>query len=288
MKTELVNRALISTDLPDFNRTSKLYPIEERNSQPIRENIRGIFLSCLSIEDEHLKEHYLNEFQKVCDFSECTKLTPEGIRLIPQYAPNLTHLYLRAIPKLNGECLQSIATLSHLKCLDISQNYFDPKQLHHLSKLTHLKSLFLGQCRLIENEDLSWLKEKKLEILDVSYCNQLSNHCLKYLTCIQKIFLDGINFIDSEGVLELVETSSVLKSLSLERCPEVEISLFTAYRSQKPRIVQKVKSKRKKAFLMTKLKNSKDHKKISKKSIIKIRLRLAKLEKRQESVSFND
>ncbi|MDP1879333.1 MAG: hypothetical protein Q8K60_00160, partial [Parachlamydiaceae bacterium] len=127
MNNELMNLALQSTNLNDFAEVSKLYPIQVRNKQPIKENIRGIFMDCLSIKDKHL-EYYLDESHKVYDLSECSKLTSEGIKSIPSYAPNLTHLYLRAIPNLKSDCLESISTLSKLECLDLSQTYFDPSQ----------------------------------------------------------------------------------------------------------------------------------------------------------------
>ncbi len=208
---------------PEFHHLSL-----QKTSRDMDLENRSIYLDCLSLKDQEL-EYYLDNTVTVFDLSECAYLTSEGVKKIPVLAPKIMKLGLRAIPKLNATCFSSIGTLTNLELLDLSQNYFEPEHLHELSVLPNLKMLFLWQCRLIGDKDLKWLKNKKITLLDISYCNQLSNKCLKYLQGVANICLDGLNYITSEGVKQLVDSSQELKSLSLKRCPNVDQTLFASY-----------------------------------------------------------
>lgn len=185
----------------------------------------SIYLHNLSIKDHEIP-YYFEDGKSDCDLAECAKLTSEGIKQIPN---SVIKLNLRALPRLSSDCISSIALLTNLVCLNLSQNCFSFEELHRLSALPNLKVLHLWQCRTLEDQNLAWLKEKKLTSLDISYCNQLTDACLPFLTNILSICLDGLNYITTEGVLQLRDSSEELLYLSLERCPEVDKTQFCSY-----------------------------------------------------------
>jgi len=182
-------------------------------------SLKELSLEGLPVTDQDLKILLsycpLLEF---CDLSECTLLTDEGINQLS--LPNIKHLFLRGLPLLKGNFLDHLATFTNLETLDLSQTNLKFTNLHKLKHLNHLNVLYFWQCRQLKDQDLEWLREKNLKVLDVSYCTSLTDKCTSMLVGVKTIFLDGVNYISDKGLDPLIH-SPQLEKISLYRCRRI-------------------------------------------------------------------
>jgi len=74
----------------------------------------------------------------VCDLSECTLLTNEGIKTLPVGIKNIS---LRGIPNLTDQVFNELVNLKDLETLDLSQCHMEFNRLSKTKQL-NLKKLF--------------------------------------------------------------------------------------------------------------------------------------------------
>jgi hypothetical protein len=142
--------------------------------------------------------------------SESTNFTNDVLANIPH---GIERLYLRALPRMTDDIFDEFPKFPYLTALDLSESGLSFSKLHQLSGL-NLKDLFLWRSLNLQDEHLVWLAGKSLGRLDISFCRQLTDACLPYVTQVETLFVDQNNYITNEALSSLQESNPKIKEIS--------------------------------------------------------------------------
>lgn len=194
----------------------------------LKGSVEELSLEKLPINDQDLRLllSYCPKLKSL-DLSESTLLTNEGLKAVPR---TVHHLFLRGLPLLTEELFDDLLSCHGLETIDLSQTNL--KNLTPLRHFSNLRNIFLWQCRQLKDDGLAWLKWKRLDHLDLSFCTGLTDGVVPYLMGVERIDLDGVNFLTSERVNGLA-ASEQLRRVSVARCHRVnKEELFSSLRSR--------------------------------------------------------
>ena len=149
------------------------------------------------------------------DVGVCSKLTDKSLRSISN---------VRSLKKINIQCaertrsdpaysnagLVSLLNLSNLEVINLKghkKNGNSTRICHHLSSLMYLKELYLGFCRLDEEDIRAIAKVKTLIILDLqSSCQKIQDDILLELSSLkslERLVLGTVRCLTRKGIDEL-------------------------------------------------------------------------------------
>ncbi|KAL5712692.1 hypothetical protein ACHQM5_014837 [Ranunculus cassubicifolius] len=158
----------------------------------------------------------------------CPKLSLSANFILP---PSIEELGLE---KCNDPELNTVENLPHLSFLSISA--FDEIPEAPLKKLTSLKSLCISRCSKLKSLPTKLENLKTLTSLRIKDCEELAfltEEEIRNLTSLGELKIENCQSLRSISISASSSSSSgpnphltTLKSLEIDRCPELEISII--------------------------------------------------------------
>ena len=150
---------------------------------------------------------------------ETLSVTNKQLKELVKYCPNLHQLFISS-DKISNEGLQHLSPLTALQTLNLGEcEQITDAGLAHLAPLTALQTLELGECELITDAGLAHLAPlTALQTLDLCGCKQFTDAGLAHLaplTALQTLNLGGCEQITDAGLAHLAQLTA-LQTLNLQ------------------------------------------------------------------------
>ena len=168
-------------------------------------------------------------------------ITPESLKSITRYFPNLEELNLSYTNLTNPECIQALQNFLHLQTLDITSCNTTDEALKHLSQCKTLRTLTVNNtnitgaccqllpsslvefncryCKKLAEEAILGLQDKeRLEMLVLQYTPIQGTHFDKLAPSLKVLDCEGCKNLTDEAILGLQDKVR-LETLVLEETP---------------------------------------------------------------------
>nr|XP_012602716.1 F-box/LRR-repeat protein 13 isoform X2 [Microcebus murinus] len=144
------------------------------------------------------------------NLSNCVHLSDTSVIKLSDRCPNLHYLSLRNLEHLTYLGIEHIIYILPLVSVDLSGTDISNEGLMTLSRHKKLKELSLSECYRITDVGIQGFCKNSLilELLDVSYCTQLSDDIINTLS----IYCDKLTYLNIAGCPKI--TDSAIEMLS--------------------------------------------------------------------------
>jgi F-box/leucine-rich repeat protein 2/20 len=217
--------------------SSIYHPITKRASRVSN------FMEKSTITNESLYTFMTTEQVEELNLERCSWLSNKVLRGIGEYCPYLTTLNFQHCTQIRDTTIRAITNgCCNISFINLGYVFFVFSNFHRMCYLItdealtdifnhckDLKVLSVHSCDKITGSSFVGVKNTpKLEVLDVSYCANLADWSLQFVSeyCPQLVHLDmsGCNQIGDDGLCNIVQHCTVLETLRVMLCDQPTIT----------------------------------------------------------------